>query len=66
MLLDIEPTLILDIELNLNSRPLIFVLTPNALIHRMNIVNLEESSDNIDEHELRKRSRYVQKCKENA
>lgn len=66
MLLDIEPTLILDIELNLNSRPLIFVLTPNALIHRMNIVNLEESSDNIDEYELRKRSRYVQKCKENA
>ena len=66
MLLDIEPTLILDIELNLNSRPLIFVLTPNALIHRMNIVNLEESSDNIDEYELRERSRYVQKCKENA
>ena len=66
MLRDIEPTLILDIELNLNSRPLIFVLTPNALIHRMNIVNLEESSDNIDEYELRKRSRYVQKCKENA
>ena len=66
VLRDIEPTLILDIELNLNSRPLIFVLTPNALIHRMNIVNLEESSDNIDEYELRKRSRYVQKCKENA
>ena len=54
MLRDTEPTLILDIELNLNSRPLIFVLTPNALIHRMNIVNLEESSDNIDEYELRK------------
>ena len=32
----------------------------------MYIVNLEEVSDNIDEYELRKRSRYVQKCKEKA
>ena len=32
----------------------------------MNIVNLEEASDNIDEYELRKRSRYAQKCKEKA
>ena len=32
----------------------------------MYIVNLEEPSDNIDEYELRKRSRYVQKCKEKA
>ena len=42
------------------------LLTPNALIHGMNIVNLEETSDNIDEYELRNRSRYVQKCKEKA
>ena len=42
--------LLLDIELILNNRPLIYVednvqlqvLTPNTLIHRMNIVNLEE------------------------
>ena len=32
----------------------------------MNIVNLEEASDNIDEYELRKKSRYEQKCKEKA
>ena len=32
----------------------------------MNIVNLEEASDNIDEYELRKKSRYAQKCKEKA
>ena len=32
----------------------------------MNIVNLEEASDNIDEYELSKRSRYAQKCKEKA
>ena len=65
---------LLDIELTLSNRPLIYVeddvqlllLTPNALIHRMNIVNLEEASDNIDEYELRKRSRCVQKCKEKA
>ena len=40
------------------------VLTPNTLIHGINIVNLEEVSDNIDEYELRKRSSFVQKCKE--
>ena len=63
---------LLDIELNLNNRPLIYaeddvqlpVLTPNTLIHGMNIVNLEEASDNIDECELRKRSSYIQNCKE--
>ena len=63
-----------DIELTLNNRPLICVeddvqlplLTLNTLIHGMNIVNLEEASDNIDEYELRKRSRYVQKCKGKA
>ena len=65
---------LLDIELTLNNRPLIYVeddvqlplLTPNTLIHGMNIVNLEKASDNIDEYELRKRSRYVQKSKEKA
>ena len=65
---------LLDIELTLNNRPLIYVednvqlpvLAPNILIHGMNIVNLQEASNNIDEYELRKRSRNVQKCKENA
>ena len=36
----------------------------DTLIHGLNIVNLEEASDNIDGYELRKISRYVQKCKE--
>ena len=36
------------------------------MIHGINIANLEEASDNIDEYELRKRSRYLQKCKEKA
>ena len=62
---------LLDIELTLNGRPLIYVeddvqlpvLKPNILIHGMTFVNLEEASDNIDEYELRKRSRYVQRCK---
>ena len=64
--------MLLDIELNLNNRSLIYieddvqlpVLTPNKLIHGINIVNLEEVSDNIDEYELKKRSSFVQKCKE--
>ena len=34
--------------------------------HEMNIANLEEASDKIDEYELRKRSRHVQKYKEKA
>ena len=65
---------LLDIELTLNNRPLIYVedyvqlavLTPNTLIHGMNVVNLEEASDNIDEYKFRKRSKYVQECKEMA
>ena len=65
--------MLLDIELNLNNRSLIYieddvqlpVLTPNTLIHGINIVNLEEVSDSIDEYELKKRSSFVQKCKEN-
>ena len=55
--------MLLDIELTLNNRPLIYteddvqlpVLTPNKLIHGINIVSLEEASDNTDEYELRKR-----------
>ena len=47
-----------DTELTLNNRLLIYieddvqlpVLTPNTLIHGMNIVNLEEASDKIDEY----------------
>ena len=65
---------LLDIELTLNGRQLIYVeddvqlpvLKPNILIHGMTFVNLEEASDNIDEYELRKRSRYVQRCKKKA
>ena len=60
---------LLDIELSLNNRLLIYVegivqllvLTPNTLIPGIDLVNLEEASGNIDECELRKRSRYVQK-----
>ena len=52
---------LLDIELTLTNRSLIYVeddvqlplLTPNTLIYGMNTVNLvEEASDNIDEYEL--------------
>ena len=60
---------LLDIELTLNNRPLIYidddkqlpVLAPNTLIHGMNIVNLEEGSDNIDEYELRKKIKVCTK-----
>ena len=47
---------LLHIELTLKNRLLIYieddvqlpVLTPNTLIHGIDIVNLEEASDNID------------------
>ena len=60
---------LLDIKLTLNNRPLIYieddkqlpVLAPNTLIHGMNIVNLEEGSDNIDEYELRKKIKVCTK-----
>ena len=58
---------LLHIELTIKNRLLIYieddvqlpVLTPNTLIHGIDIVNLEEASDNIDEYESTKRSRYV-------
>ena len=67
---------LLDIEITLNNRPLMYVeddiqlplLTPNVLIHGENISNLEVHPDNIDDedHDLRKRAKYLKRCKDHA
>jgi hypothetical protein len=61
----------LDIELVLNNRPLSYVeddiqipiLTPNNLMFGQRGIIREEDVDCIDEASLRKRARYVEKCK---
>lgn len=65
---------LLDIEISMNNRPLCYVeddvqlplITPNALIHGISTVNLDEDPDNINEPCLRKRAKYLRKCKDLA
>ena len=67
---------LLDIEITLNNRPLMYVeddvqlplLTPNVMIHGENIANLEEHPDNMEDkdHDLRKRAKYLKRCKDQA
>ena len=64
---------LLDIESTLNNRPLSYVeddvqypvLTPNSLAFGEKSFNLEEDV-NIMEVDLRKRAKYIKKCKENT
>ena len=63
----------LDIEINMNNRPLTYldddiqqpILTPNVLLHGqiINIPDIELEEDNPD---IRKRKRYINKCKQAA
>ena len=66
---------LLDVEQTLNNRPLSYVeddiqlpvLTPNSLIFgQPNLIPTEEESFLDDKGDLRKRFRFVQKCKDNA
>ena len=62
---------LLDIEIVMNNRPLNYVeddiqlplLTPNVLIHGVNIVNLDEDADNVNEPDLRKRASILKDAK---
>ena len=55
----------------MNNRPLFYVeddiqmqiLTPNTMLHEISIPKLEVSVSNISENDLRKRARYIEKCK---
>ena len=39
------------------------MLTLNVLTHKTDILNLDEDPENIDEADLRKRAKYLEKCK---
>ena len=61
----------MKVEIKLNNRPLCYVkddiqmliLRPNTMIHGVPISELEENVRSIEENDLRKRARYIQKCK---
>ena len=63
---------LLDVEVALNNRPLSYVeddvqlpvLTPNALLFGRPNQLPEEDYQNLDEHELRRRARYLRRCKD--
>ena len=61
----------MDIEITLNNRVLPYmeddiqmpILTPNTMIHGIAISELEEDVNGIEDKDLKKRARYIQKCK---
>ena len=63
---------ILDIELALNNRPLSYVeddvqlpiLTPNVMMFGVPNHLPEEDADNVEDADLRKRAKYLRKCKD--
>ena len=62
---------LMDIEITLNNRLLYYmeddiqmpILTPNTMIHGIAISELEEDVNGIEDKDLKKRARYIQKCK---
>ena len=66
---------LLDIETTLNNRPLCYMedddlqqrtLTPNTMIHGESITIPEEDDEVMDDNEMRKRLRYLRRCKDEA
>ena len=63
----------LDVEIVLNNRPLSYVeddvqmpiLTPNTFVYQSCLLP-EEDIDNIDDNDLRKRAKYLKRCKESV
>ena len=63
--------LLQDVELTLNNRPLGYieddvqmpVLTPNVMLFGQPDIALEEINEEIDDRDLRRRSRYLNECK---
>eukprot|EP00794_Sanderia_malayensis_P011523 gene11523-biopygen9194 len=64
----------LDVETSLNNRPLCYLeddiqmpeLTPNVMMLGSNNVLLQEDIHSIKQGELRKRAKYIERCKENV
>jgi hypothetical protein len=63
---------LMDVELCLNNRPLSYVeddvdfpvLTPNTMMFGQRYNPPEEDADNVSDRDLRKRARFIQRCKE--
>ena len=61
----------MDIEITMNNRPLFYVeddiqmaiSIPNKMRHGIAISELEEDVSSTEDKDLRKRARYIQKCK---
>ena len=68
---DLE-SLLLDVEITLNNRPLGYVdddversiLMPNVMMLGLPNYPLEESIDLVDDQDLKKRAKYLQSCKD--
>ncbi len=62
----------LDVEITLNNRPLSYIdddvqmplLTPNTMLLSQQNALLEADVDRIKEKDLRKRAKYMQKCRD--
>ena len=65
--------ILLDIENTLNNRPLCYlendiqfpIVAPNTLVCRENMYNLGDGIESVN-GDLRKRAKYIRKCKNNA
>ena len=63
-----------DIETTVNSRPLTYkeediefpFLTPNSFVLGQQLIIPNEDPENIEDKDLRKCQKYIQKCKEAA
>ena len=63
---------ILDVEIALNNRPLSYVeddiqlpiLTPNSMMFEQSNLMPEEDIESIEDSNLRKRARYLRRCKD--
>ena len=68
---DLE-SLLLDVEITLNNRPLGYIdddversiLMPNVMMLGLPSYPLEESIDLVDNQDLKKRAKYLQSCKD--
>ena len=63
--------IVMEVEITLNNKPLSYIeddiqmpiLTPNTMIYGIAISKVEEDVSSMEEKDLRKRARHIQKSK---
>ena len=63
--------IVMEVEITLNNKPLSYIeddiqmpiLTPNTMIYGIAISEVEEDVSSMEEKDLRKRARHIQKSK---